>query len=541
MAEPDADGRTPGVRTPLILTFDMGTQSARALLINPWGEIINKVQKVYDPPYYSKQPGWAEQRPDFYWDSLCETSRALREKAGTLWHDIIAVTCATIRDTCLCLDHNLKPLRDVILWIDDRKVQSPGPLPPLPRLFLKIAGMREGVDLQRRISHCNWIAENEPEIWDRTGKFVFISTWLNYKLCGNLLDSTASVIGHIPYDYRLRTWMKPGDIRRIIWDKLGEEKLFDLVDPGETLGNITAETAGATGITEGLPLIATGSDKGCETLGLSCLSPDKGALSFGTTATVQLSVRHYLEPLPYMPAYPGVVQGYYNPEIEIYRGYWLLSWFKREFAAKEMAEAQRLGTSAERLLDERLKEIRPGCDGLIMQPYFTPGIDMPFAKGAIIGFSDIHTRIHVYRAIIEGINFALMEGLRGMEKRGRLKVRELYVAGGGSQSSEVCRITASMFGVPVYRTQTHEVTGIGSSLAAFVARGIFSSCEEAVKEMVHIKDEFLPVEEDHQIYGEIYERIFSKMFSRLSSFYQEINGIISQPRPGKGRRGKSSR
>ncbi|MDR1617659.1 MAG: hypothetical protein LBS06_01270, partial [Treponema sp.] len=162
--------RTPGVYTPLILTFDMGTQSARALLVNPRGEILHKVQKTYDPPYYSRQPGWAEQRPDFYWDSLCETSRALREKAGTLWRDIIAVTCSTIRDTCLCLDKSLNPLRDVILWIDDRKARLSGSVPPVPGFLLKIVGMREGVELQRRISHCNWIAENEPEIWNSTAK-----------------------------------------------------------------------------------------------------------------------------------------------------------------------------------------------------------------------------------------------------------------------------------------------------------------------------------------------------------------------------------
>ncbi|MDR2110310.1 MAG: FGGY-family carbohydrate kinase, partial [Spirochaetaceae bacterium] len=369
---------------PLILTFDMGTQSARALLVNPRGVILHKIQKTYDPPYYSKQPGWAEQRPEFYWDKLCEASQLLKEKAGKLWHDIIAVTCSTIRDTCLCLDRDHTPLRDVILWLDDRKVQSLSPLPPLPGIIMNLARMRDGVDLQRRISHCNWIAVNEPEIWDKTDQFVFISTWLNYKLCGNLLDSTASVIGHIPYDYRLRTWMKPGDIRRIIWEKLGDDKLFNLTAPGETMGTITAETSWETGIREGLPLIATGSDKGCESLGLSCLSPDKAALSFGTTATVQLSVRQYLEPLPFMPAYPGVAPGYYNPEIEIYRGYWLLSWYKREFAAKEMADARLLGILAERLLDDRLKEIKPGCDGLIMQPYFTPGVDMPNAKGAII-------------------------------------------------------------------------------------------------------------------------------------------------------------
>jgi sugar (pentulose or hexulose) kinase len=511
---------------PLILTFDMGTQSARALLVNPKGEILHKAQKPYEQPYFSKQPGWAEQRAEFYWESLCETSRSLKKKAGPLWKSISAVTCTTIRDTCLCLDKQHNPLRDVILWLDDRKAEGLPPLPGFIELFLKIIRMQEGVELQRRVSACNWISTHERDIWDRTDKFVFISAWLIYKLCGNLVDSNASVIGHIPFDSKTRTWMRPNDLRRFIWEDLEADKLCDLAEPGSVLGTITSQTAGETGIPAGTPLIATGSDKGCETLGLSCLSEDKAALSFGTTATVQLSTQKYLEPLSFMPAYPAVVQGYYNPEIEIYRGYWLLSWFKREFASKEMAEAARTGGSAEQLLDERLMDIKPGCDGLVLQPYFTPGVDMPHAKGAVIGFSDVHTRIHLYRAIIEGINFALMEGLRNMEKRGGLQVKELYVAGGGSKSEEICRITASMFGLPVYRIQTYEAAGIGSSLAAFTARGIFSSYEEGIREMVHIKDEFLPDREAHEVYEAIYERIFEKIFDKLSPLYGEINSIV---------------
>ncbi|MDR2758074.1 MAG: FGGY-family carbohydrate kinase [Spirochaetaceae bacterium] len=510
---------------PLVLTFDMGTQSARALLINSQGVIVHKAQKIYPAPYYSKQPGWAEQGPYFYWDSLCEVSRSLKEQAGALWQDISAVTCATIRDTCLCLDRDYNPLRDVILWLDDRKAQDLAPFPALWDILIKVAGMYEGVALQRRNSASNWIAQNEKEIWERTNKFVFISTWINYKFSGNLIDSSASIIGHIPFDSRTRTWMKSWDMRWLIFG-IRENQLFDIVEPGTVMGTITHKAAEETGITPGLPLIATGSDKGCETLGLSCVSEEKAALSFGTTATVQLSTKHYLEPLRYMPPYPGVISGCYNPEIEIFRGYWLLSWFKREFAAKETIEAQRQGVLAEKLLNDRLKEINAGCDGLIMQPYFTPGIDMPFAKGAIIGFSDAHTRIHVYRAIIEGINFALIDGLRGMEKRGKLKIKELYVAGGGSQSGEICRITASMFGLPVYRTQTHEVTGIGSSLVAFVAQGIFSSYQEGIKAMVHIKDEFMPDPQEHETYGKLYREVFSKVFDRLSPLYERISAII---------------
>jgi sugar (pentulose or hexulose) kinase len=509
----------------LILTFDIGTQSTRALLVNSRGEIIHKVQKIYETPYYSKQPGWAEQRAEFYWETICEASRELRAKADEIWNNIIAVTCSTIRDTVVCLDRDYKPLRDIILWNDDRQAGKLPPFPPVLNMVLMASGMKDGVELQRQRSPCNWIALHEPEIWEKTYKFALISAWLTYQFCGTLADSSASTIAHIPFDAKTRSWMKPTDIRRVIFD-VAEDKLYDLVEPETELGKITAECAEKTGIRAGLPLIATGSDKGCETLGLSCLDPRKAALSFGTTATVQLSTQSYLEPLPYMPPYPAVVKGWYNPEIEIYRGYWLLSWFKREFAAREVTEAARLGVSAEKLLDDRLKEIRPGCDGLIMQPYFSPGVDMPFAKGAVIGFSDVHTRIHLYRAIIEGINFALMEGMRGMEKRGKLKIAELYAAGGGSQSAEVCRITASMFGLPVYRTQTHEVTAIGSSIVGFKAWGIFSSYEEGIAAMVHIKDEFLPKPEEHQIYEELYSEIFTDIFGKLSPLYQRLQKII---------------
>jgi sugar (pentulose or hexulose) kinase len=511
----------------LILVFDVGTQSARALLVNPRGVIVHAAQKHFIPPYFSPEPGWAEQTPEHYWESICETSRALREKAGKDWDSITAVTCSTIRDTTLCLDKDLNPLGNAILWLDSRKAVNGPPLPRTLVPILKIAGLLDGVHLQRGASHCNWIAWHDKERWAKTHKYVFISAWLNLKLCGTLTDSKASTIGHIPYDARIHDWFRPGDIRWIVFDSL-RDKLYDLVDPGSAIGTITGTAAAATGIKPGLPLIATGSDKGCETLGLSCLSSEKAALSFGTTATVQLSTRRYFEPQPHMPAYPAVVPGSYNPEIEIYRGYWLLSWFKKEFAAKEVAEAEQLGVRAETLLDGRLREIPPGCDGLIMQPYFTPGLNMPFAKGAIIGFSDVHTRIHLYRAIIEGINFALIEGMKNLEKRGAMRVKKLFVAGGGAQSDEVCRITASQFGLPVYRVQTHEATGIGAALAAFVARGFFSSHAEGVQEMVHLKDEFVPNEKEHRIYAELYEKIFAKVFNRLSPLYRDIDGIIGR-------------
>ncbi|MDR0909051.1 MAG: FGGY-family carbohydrate kinase [Spirochaetaceae bacterium] len=508
----------------LILSFDLGTQSARALLVSPKGDILFKAKKTFAEPYFSKAPGWAEQSADFYWKQFCEASLELKQMAGEAWDNIAAVTSSTIRDTIVCLDKENNVLGDVIIWLDTRKAVCP-PLPAGQQALFTIAGAMNTVQTQRASSHVNWLAYQDKERWDKTAKISYISGWLNYKFSGVLVESTAGMIGHLPFDSKSRSWMKAGDILRAVF-ALDTGRQVALVPPGSEIGSITSEAAAATGIKAGIPYIVAGSDKGCETLGLSCHDRASAAISFGTTATVQFSTEQYFEPQPHLPAYPAIMPGFYNPEMEIYRGYWLLSWFKKEFAAKEVLEAEQKGVSAEHILDARLKEVPAGCDGLIMQPFFTPGASMPFAKGAVLGFSDVHTRIHLYRAIIEGINFALMEGLYQMEKRGKQKIEKLYVAGGGSQSDEVCRITANMFGLPVYRGSTFEATGLGAAIAAFVSLKDFASYEEAIKAMVHIKDEFTPNAKESRIYQELYAEVFEKIFSKLSPLYEVIDRVL---------------
>ncbi|MEA4911843.1 MAG: FGGY-family carbohydrate kinase [Oscillospiraceae bacterium] len=505
--------------SPLVITFDVGTQSARAVIVDSAGSLLFKTQKVYEKPYYSKNPDWAEQRPDFYWEAVCACAQRLREKAGERWDDIAAVTLTTIRDTSVCLDENGVPLRDAIVWLDKRRAKCSKPLSAARRGLYGLVNMLDTVKLQRETSACNWIIENEPDIWAKTRWFVLLSTYLNFKLCGRVADADAGAIAHIPFDNKTRTWMKKSNLTRCVFE-MGDDKLYELVKPETELGKITEAAAAATGLRAGLPLIATGSDKGCETLGLSVIDAHKAAISFGTTATIQFATDRYIEPQPFLPPYAAVVDGLWNPEIQVYRGYWLVSWFKREFAEKEVKQAAALGCAAEELLNKRLAEIPPGCDGLIFQPYFTPGVSMPHAKGAIIGFSDVHTRIHIYRAIIEGINFSLYEGMRLMEKRAHTTIEELYLAGGGSQSGEICQITADMFGLPVIRTATHEACGVGSAMIAFRSLGIFKDYSEACGAMVHVRDRFEPDPAAHAVYEDIYNNIYTKIFGKLLPLYK---------------------
>ena len=131
------------------------------------------------------------------------------------------------------------------------------------------------------------------------------------------------------------------------------------------IGGVTPVASRLTGIPAGLPMLATGSDKGCETIGLSVIREDQAALSFGTSCTVQFTTGKYFEPTPFMPAYPAVPNDMYNPEIQILRGYWMLTWFKQNFAQAEVEAAKALGCSAEEILNKHLGDIPAGSDGLL--------------------------------------------------------------------------------------------------------------------------------------------------------------------------------
>lgn len=507
--------------THIILTFDIGTQSTRALLISSEGEILAKARKGHHPAYISEKAGWAEQDPDFYYDNMQRVARQLKESYPELFGKIEAVTLTTIRCTSVCLGNDGKPLRPAILWLDQRRAAGSPAMKPWAAAAIRAVGMTQTLKLQYQKSHCNWIRENEPEIWNRTKKYVLLGTYLNYRLTGKLKDSTASIVGYVPYDFKNRQWKKKQDLVRPVFD-IPNEMMCDLVEAGEPIGQITSKAAEDLGLPKELKLIATGTDKACEVLGLGCVNKKRAALSFGTTATITFTTGQYLEPERFIPPYDSILPGRYTPEVEIFRGYWLISWFKKEFAQKEVAEAIARQVQPEEILNQRLKEVPAGCDGLVLQPYFTPNLTMPEAKGAVIGLSDVHTRIHLYRAIIEGINFALMDGMRHMEKRGGFRFEEIRVGGGGAQSSEICQITANMFGIPVVRTQTYEVSGIGSAIPAFVALGVFQDYREALFHMVHKKEVFRPDKKQYQVYQKLYEDVYKQIYPRLSEIYAKI-------------------
>ncbi len=510
-----------------ILAIDCGTQSLRAILFSQKGQLLSKAKTEY-APYYSQNPGWAEQDPELYWKSLVTACQKLKKKTPGLFRSIAGVGVTTQRASMVNVDKDGIPLRPAIIWMDQRKSKAVWGQKGLINLGLGILGHKKKIrDIQIQ-GKCNWIMQNQPRIWENTHKYLQVSGFLNHRLTGNFSDSIASQIGYLPFDYKKQAWAKDYQLSRKLFP-IEKDKLPLLIKPGEMLGRITAKAERQCGLKKGIPVIACGSDKGCETLGAGVVTPDMASLSFGTTATVQTLSEKYIEPLQYLPAYPASVPDFYNPEIEIFRGFWMISWFKKQFAHKEVEQAGKLGIPAEEVLNQCLKRTSPGAMGLVVQPYWGAGLDHPDAKGAMIGFGDVHTKDHIYRAVIEGLGFALWEGMEIIQRKTGARIEKAAVSGGASQSDEICRITADIFNLPMVKGRTHETSGLGAAILVAKGLGWFTTLGEAVDNMVGVQKIFEPDPGRAKIYKALYSRVYSRMYSALKPLYSHIKDITGYP------------
>ena len=185
----------------------------------------------------------------------------------------------------------------------------------------------------------------------------------------------------------------------------------------------------------------------------------------------------------------------------------------------------------EPLFDELVAATPPGSMGLVLQPYWSPGVRVPGpeAKGAVIGWGDVHTRAHLYRAILEGLAYALREGMERTVKRTKVPVTEIRVSGGGSQSPAAVQLTADIFGLPAMQPHTHETSGLGAAIDAAVGLGIHPSFEAAVAAMTRVAETRDPDPAAHALYEDIYRNVYLRLYERLKPLYEEIRRITGYP------------
>jgi sugar (pentulose or hexulose) kinase len=524
-----------------ILAIDNGTQSVRALLFDARGHLAAKAQIKL--AYQHPRPGWMECDPEQFWRSLCAACRQLWATSGISPRQVRGLVVTTQRATVINLDRSGQPLRPAIIWADQRRAEARARLSWWWEAAFGALRLRETIRSFEREAEINWIAQNQPETWKRTDKYLLLSGYLHYRFTGRFVDSVGNQVGYLPFDFKHGRWAGRGDWK---WQCLPVERamLPELVPCATVIGKVGAAAAADTGIPEGLPVVAGASDKACEVLGSGCLTPDVAGLSYGTTATINTTTARYLETTPFIPPYPAALPGYYSTEVQITRGYWMVSWFAEQFGLDERRRAEQQDSSPEAFFDDLLKAVPPGSHGLVLQPYWNPGVKVPGpeARGGVIGFTDTHTRAHLYRAIIEGLAYALREGKERIERRSGTPITKLRVAGGGSQSNAAMQITADVFNLPAERPSLYEASGLGAAILGSVALGLHKDFDGAVREMTRVGRRFEPNAANARLYDRLYHRVYLRMYERLQPLYrelqsmsEELDAVLPLPLAGEGR------
>lgn len=514
-----------------LFSIDNGTQSVRALIFDLDGNLVAKGKEEIEP-YFSTEPGFAEQDPEYFWQALGRACAKLWAVSPVKPEQIAGVSVTTQRGTVINLDQNGKPLRPAIIWMDQRHADASGSMGWLWDALLPLAGATQIAKSFREQAQANWIAQNQTDVWHKTHKYLLLSGYLNFRLTGQFKDSIGSQVGYLPFDYRRHRWASKHDLKwKMLPPDLRLEQMAELVKPTAHLGHIQAEASRHTGLLEGTPVLAAASDKACEILGAGGTQKGIGCMSYGTTATINLTTPKYVEPLRFMPPYAAAIPDTYSSEIMIYRGFWMVSWFKREFGLREQHLALERGVEPEALFDELVNSVPAGSMGLMLQPYWSPGDREPGpeAKGAVIGFGDVHTRAHLYRAILEGLAYALREGSETLQRRSGIKMHALRVAGGGSQSDAAMQLTADIFGLPAERPHTYETSGLGAAMDCAIGLGLMPDFDTAIKRMTRVGARFEPRLGEKLLYDRLYKEVYQKMYKQMQPLYRSIRDITGYP------------
>jgi sugar (pentulose or hexulose) kinase len=287
----------------LLLSLDCGTQSVRALLFDLAGNLVGREQEPLKD-YRRPQPGWLEHDGEGFWQATARCCQALWAQDRS-WRDRVrGVAVTTQRASVIPVDHEGHCLYPAIIWLDQRRASQLPDIKPWWRLAIALAGQSYTVRHFQREAEVNWLAQHEPALHGAAHKFLLVSGLLNHRLTGRFVDSIGSLVAYLPFDSRHQQWAKPADWK---WQALAArpEQLPELLPVGSELGEVSAAASESTGIPAGTPVIAAAADKACEILGSGVLTPNVGALSYGTTATINITTPSYVEVTPGMPPYPA--------------------------------------------------------------------------------------------------------------------------------------------------------------------------------------------------------------------------------------------
>ena len=434
------------------LAVDLGTTHVKAALAGEDGRLGPVVCR--DTPVYTPFDGASEMDMEETWQLFCQVTRQLLD--GRLDLTILGVGISGLGEGLWPVDEGGRPVRRAILWNDVRARELPLEDPNLDRLLVDrgITPLFPGAPPVI----LRWLKEREPESYRRVRWGCHSKDWLNFRLTGTMATdysdaSTATV------EVRRREYYLPLFDRLGIGDK--KNSMPPLFPSSQVVGTVNRQGARESGIPQGTPVIAGALDAAAIALGAGVLEEGDACTVFGTCLANEMLIgeeqldfsqtcgSHLLSALP---------TGYLRM-MGTTSGCGCLDWARRLLAPDLSYQEQ----------EALIETVPPGSDGVVWHPYLS-GERAPFkdafATGGFFGLRAGQGRGHLLRAAYEGLICSLADCYDHLPPvAGRC-----WLAGGGTQSALLCRMTASVLGREVLRRPEKELGLQG--IAALLRLGV---------------------------------------------------------------------
>lgn len=464
-----------------LLGLDIGTSSIKASVLNAaTGEYKASAQSPEtEMAIITPKAGWAEQDPETWWKhTQIAISDAIR-KCKIQSEEIIAIGISYQMHGLVCVDKNMKVLRNSIIWCDSRAVETGN------KAFSEIGSEKCLSHLLNSpgnftASKLKWVKEYEPEIFKRIYKIMLPGDFIAAKLTGKIKTTESGLSEGILWDFEKS---KPADF---LLEYYGIEKTL-LADTTPTFGiqgNVTSEAAALTGLKAGTPVSYRAGDQPNNAFSLNVLNPGEIAATAGTSGVVYgVSDQVKYDPKSRVNTFVHVN----NLSAETRNGILLCvngtgilnSWMKK-IAGENLSYPE---------MNEMAATVDPGSDNLLILP-FGNGAERVLEnleKGCSIhnlNFN-IHGKAHLFRAAQEGIAFSLYYGIKIMQDLG-VEIKVIRAGKANMFLSPVfCKTLADISGatIELYNTDGAQ----GAARGAGIGAGIYPDFETAFAGLVKLE------------------------------------------------------
>jgi sugar (pentulose or hexulose) kinase len=498
-----------------ILSVDLGTTAIKVALFDGDGRLLGSSTQEYT--LLTPTTLAVELPVESYWQAFRKGVGALLEATAVKPDLIRGLGISAQGETLIFADKDGKPLRNAIVWLDNRAQREADILNrefPETETY-RVTGQVSIVPTWPA-AKVLWVKENEPEVFARAAKILLIEDYFIHRLSGRWACEGSLVCSTAYWDIGTRRWW-PDMLRRL---GIGEERLPEIRESGVPVGPILPAAAKELGLSPGTVVCTGALDQAAGAIGVGNITPGFFSENTGAALAICATVDHpFMDPQRRMPCHYHGMPGTYMAHTFTTGGI-VLKWYRDQFCQEEMRVGALSGIDPYDLLGREAAGIAPGADGLVLLPHLQGAMAPeanPKARGVIYGITLRHTKAHVARAIMESIACIVRRNIDAIEGLG-IPVKEIRVLGGGARSAVWNQIKADVTGRPVLTMENEEAACLGAAVLAGLGTGVYPSLAQACGKMVKVKARHEPDGVIAGVYAALYEN-YVGLFDALGGMF----------------------